>query len=201
MMILTDEQIDALKELINIGVGRASGVLSSMIECRISLEVPSIKIITLSELGEEVGRIGHGQLSAVKLGFTGSFTGTAALVFPPDSAAKLISLLVREENDTPDLDAVRVGTLNEIGNIVINGVMGSVANVLRQHIDYSLPAYVEDSLEHMLTTGAGGTDFLILLAHTRFTVEEFMIEGNIVLVFESKSFGSLIAAIDRDLRD
>lgn len=199
-MILTDVQIDALKELINIGVGRASGVLSSMIDCRISLEVPAIKIITLSELGEEVGRIGQGQLSAVKLGFKGSFTGTAALVFPPDSAAKLVSLLVREETDTPDLDAVRVGTLNEIGNIVINGVMGSVSNVLRQHIDYSLPAYVEDSLEHMLAAGASGTDFLILLAHTRFTVEEFMIEGNIVLVFESKSFGALIAAIDRDLR-
>lgn len=199
-MILTDEQIDALKELINIGVGRASGVLSSMIDCRIRLEVPSIQIIPLSELAKEVSRIGRGQLSAVKLGFKGSFTGTAALVFPPDSAAKLVSLLVRDETDTPDLDAVKVGTLNEIGNIVINGVMGSVSNVLRQHIDYSLPAYVEDSLEHMLAASASGTDFLILLAHTRFTVEEFMIEGNIVLVFESKSFDSLIAAIDRDRR-
>ncbi len=200
-MTLTSEQIDALKELINIGVGRAAGVLSSMIDCRISLEVPLIRIISLRQLGDEVDRIGHGQLSAVKLGFRGSFTGTAALVFPPDSAAKLISLLVREEADTPDLDAVRVGTLNEVGNIVINGVMGSVSNVLRQHIDYSLPTYVEDSLEHMLSTGVGGSDIMILLAHTRFTVEEFMIEGNIVLIFESKSFGSLIAAIDRDLQD
>ena len=100
-MILTEEQIDALKELINIGVGRASGVLSSMIECRISLEVPHIRIISLPELNDEVDRIGHGRLSAVKLGFKGSFAGTAALVFPPDSAAKLISLLVREEAHPP----------------------------------------------------------------------------------------------------
>jgi len=199
-MILTEEQIDALKELINIGVGRASGVLSSMIECRISLEVPHIRIISLTQLNDEVDRIGHGRLSAVKLGFKGSFAGTAALVFPPDSAAKLISLLVRDESDTPDLDADRVGTLNEVGNIVINGVMGSVANVLKQHIDYSLPTYVEDSLEHMLTTGVAGNEIMILLAHTRFTVEEYMIEGNIILIFESKSFGSLILAIDRDLR-
>src|SRR5512134_1089038 len=115
-MILTDEQIDALKELINIGVGRASGVLSSMIECKISLQVLHIKVLTLSELNEEVERIGYGRLAAVKLGFKGSFAGTAALVFPPDSAAKLVSLLVREEDDTPDLDSVRVGTLNEVGN-------------------------------------------------------------------------------------
>ncbi|NJD57091.1 MAG: chemotaxis protein CheC [Nitrospirae bacterium] len=199
-MILTEEQIDALKELINIGVGRASGVLSSMIECKISLQVPHIKVLTLSELNDEVERIGHGRLAAVKLGFKGSFAGTAALVFPPDSAAKLVSLLVREETDTPDLDSVRVGTLNEVGNIVINGVMGSVANVLKQHIDYSLPTYVEDSLEHMLAAGVAGNEIMILLAHTRFAVEEYMIEGNIVLLFESKSFGSLILAIDRDLR-
>ncbi|HYQ48705.1 MAG TPA: chemotaxis protein CheX [Thermodesulfovibrionales bacterium] len=199
-MILTEEQIDALKELINIGVGRASGVLSSMIECKISLQVPHIRVLSLIELNDEVERIGAGRLAAVKLGFKGSFAGTAALVFPPDSAAKLVSLLVREENDTPDLDSVRVGTLNEVGNIVINGVMGSVANVLKQHIDYSLPTYVEDSLEHMLTAGVAGNEIMILLAHTHFTVEEYMIEGNIILLFESKSFGSLILAIDRDLR-
>jgi chemotaxis protein CheC len=200
-MNLSPEQIDALKELINIGVGRAAGVLSSMIHCRISLQVPFIKILSLEGLQDEVTLIGHDRLSAVKLGFRGSFAGTAALVFPPDSAAKLVSLLVSEEPHIPDLDSVRVGTLNEVGNIVINGVMGSIANVLKQRIDYSLPAYTEESLEHMLKADIVEDNIMVLLARTHFTVEQCMIEGDIILIFESKSFGALVAAIDRDLRD
>jgi chemotaxis protein CheC len=198
-MNITHDQIDALKELINIGVGRAAGVLSSMIQCRISLQVPSVRTLTLSELSEEAACVGNGRLSTVKLGFRGPFAGTAALIFPPDSASKLVSLLVSEEPDFPDLDSVRAGTLNEVGSIVINSVMGSISNVLRQRLDYSLPAYIEDSFEHLLRNDILEDEIMVLLANTHFTVEQCMIEGNIILIFESTSFGTLLSAIDGDI--
>ncbi len=198
-MNLRPEEIDALKELINIGVGKAAGVLSDMLQCHISLQVPFIQILTRNELKAEMEGLSQDRVSAVKLGFKGPFTGTAALVFPPDSASKLVSVLVSGEPETADLDAVRVGTLSEVGNIVINGVMGSISNVLKQHINYSLPAYMEDNIENLLLTDDLYADVTVLLAHTHFRIEKFYIEGDIILIFEAGSFGTLISVIDRDL--
>lgn len=198
-MNVTPAQIDALKELINIGVGRAAGVLSEMVKCRILLQVPFIKILSPAELKNEIGSFGRSRVSAVQLGFSGPFAGSAALVFPPDSASKLVSVLTGEEPGTHDLDSVRVGTLNEIGNIVINGVMGSIANVLKQHITYSLPNYFEDNIDKLIPSGLVTLQTTILLAHTRFTIEQLQIEGDIILIFEVGSFDALLAAINQDL--
>lgn len=199
-MNISPAQIDALKELINIGVGKAAGVLSEMVSCHIRLQVPFIKILPVNDLKVEMVELGRHRISAVKLGFKGPFAGSAALVFPPDSASKLVSVLTGEEPGSVDLDSVRVGTLSEVGNIVINGVMGSIANVLKEHIDYSLPNYVEDNISNLLDMEGQASFTTVLLARTRFIIEQLHIEGDILLIFEVGSFDALIAAIDRDLK-
>ncbi len=199
----TEYQLDALRELINIGIGRAAKVLSEMVNARILLQVPFIKLLTPENLRREMGHMGEGLLAAVRLGFKGPFSGTAALVFPPDSASKLVAILTGEGMGTPDLDSVRVGTLSEVGNIVINGVMGSIANVLKLQINYTLPTYTEDNIENLVTPIDTVPDATVVLAHTRFTVEQRHIEGDIILIFELGSFSALMNAIstDPDSRD
>ena len=192
----TAEQIDALKELTNIGVGRAAGVLSEMLQTHIHLQVPFIKIFSPQELEEEMEDFGREQLSSVGLGFRGSFSGTAALVFPPDSASELVAILTGEEVGSPDLDSVRTGTLSEVGNIVINGVMGSIGNVLEHRLDYSIPSYSEGTIESLLTSNEPDSGSRVLLAQTHFAVEERLIEGDIYLFFEAGSFDALLDAID-----
>ncbi|MEW6109881.1 MAG: chemotaxis protein CheC [Nitrospirota bacterium] len=197
-MNLTSKQIDALKELINIGVGRAAGVLSEMVSCHISLQVPFIKILSPAEIKIEMEELGRHRVSAVRLGFKGPFSGSAALVFPPDSALKLVTVLTGEEPGTLELDSVRVGTLSEVGNIVINGVMGSISNVLKQSINYSLPNYMEDNIDNLLALDETEPGATVILARTRFTIEKLHIEGDIILIFEVGSFDALLAAINHD---
>ena len=196
-MYLTDEQIDALQELVNIGVGRAASVLNEMVEARIILQIPFIKVLTPLNLKEELeGRFNDDYLAAVRLGFRGSFCGAAELVFPTDSASTLVAVLTGEEPGTPDLDALKIGTLSEVGNIVINGVMGSIGNVLKQHMDYAVPTYLEDTIENLLTSD---TNVAILLAQARFTIEQLQIIGDIILLFEVSSFDALLEAINQEL--
>lgn len=198
MQKLTEEQIDALQELINIGVGRAASMLNEMLDSPIVLQVPSIKILNLSQLNQElVQKFTNGQLSTVKLSFTGSFSGMAELVFPTESAATLVALLTGEEPGTPDLDLVKIGTLSEIGNIVINGVMGSISNLLKQHMNYALPIYAEDSIEKLLQLENYNDRTVFLLAQARFSIEHLELIGDIILIFETSSFEVLIEAIDR----
>jgi chemotaxis protein CheC len=198
-MNVTADQLDALQELINIGVGRAASLLNEMLDSHICLEIPFVTVLTASEAYQELAtRFERDSLASVKLGFTGSFCGTAGLIFPTESASTLVAVLTGEEPGSADLDAVKIGTLSEIGNIVINGVMGSIANVLKQHMSYTLPVYLEDTVENLLLS-TNLNNSKILLAQARFTIEELEIIGDIILVFEVHTFESLISLINEEI--
>jgi chemotaxis protein CheC len=195
-MNLTADQIDAIQELVNIGVGRAAGVLNQMLDAPIRLQIPYIKIGSPLELQQELeASLGAERVAAVRQDFSGSFSGIAELVFPTESASILAAMLTGEEPGTPDLDAVRIGTLSEIGNILINSVIGSIANVLEQRLDYALPTYMEDTVENLLTSKDSVGKTTILLAQTQFSVEQLQIRGDIILIFELGSFDVLLNAI------
>ncbi len=201
-MNLVPRHLDALSELMNIGVGRAAGMLNEMLGSPIELVVPTVKVLRISQLADELGQSDADSFAFVRLPFQGSIQGTAALVFPPDSAAHLVAALTGEEPGTPDLDSVRAGTLSEVGNIVINGVMGSLGNLLRLPLTYDLPTYLEGSPEHLLGHPLAQADPAMLLAHTRFAVRDLEIQGTIILVFEVQSFDALLDAVDLiDSRD
>jgi chemotaxis protein CheC len=194
---ISSHHIDVIKELINIGVGRAAGVLNEMTRFHVTLDVPFVKVFSISTLAKEIEELGTRSLAAVRLCFRGPFSGSAVLVFPADSASNLVAVLTGEEPGTYDIDSVRAGTLTEVGNIVLNGVMGSLGNVLSQRIDYSLPSYIEDSFENLVSLDEFiASSQSVLLVRTRFTIQQLHIEGNIILFFELGSFDALLAAID-----
>lgn len=195
--VMTEEKKDALVELLNIGVGRAAGMLNQMTSHQITLRVPSIELVTLNDLGEVMNGRLEDILAAVKMDFSGSFSGTAALVFPTTSAAQLVSYLTDEEPGTPDLDALRAVTLTEVGNIVVNCVMGSITNMLSEQVMYSLPTYQEGSITALVSSERMTVDEWMLLIQTRFCIEQLSIEGDIVLILEVGSLDALFNGIDR----
>ncbi len=196
-MQLTINQLDVLKELVNVGIGQAAGMLNEMIEFRIRLQVPAISLLSLSETQQELGkRLGLEELSAVKLDFSGSFSGTAQLIFPTESAATLVALLTGEELTSPDLDSLKIGTLTEVGNIAINGVMGSISNMLEQPLQYDVPAYLEEDVQHLIPLAGNDFNVNVLLVQAQFDVEELQVQGDIVLFFGVGSFDTLLDAID-----
>ncbi|MDF5708912.1 MAG: chemotaxis protein CheC [Nostoc sp. S4] len=198
-MNVTTEQLDALQELINIGVGRAASLLNEMIDSHIGLKIPFVKVLTATEAYQELAtRFHDDSLASVRLGFTGSFSGGAGLIFPTESASTLVAVLTGEEPGSADLDAVKIGTLSEIGNIVINGVMGSLSNVLKQHLNYTIPVYLEDTIENLLLS-TYESDSKILLAQARFIIEQLEIIGDIILIFHVGTFDALIDAIDEEM--
>lgn len=201
MPLISEEQLDALQEFINIGVGRAAGMLNEMVESPIVLNVPVLQVFDSKTLEQALTtQFEDHRLSAVGLKFTGSFSGSAELVFPTQSASSLVSLLTGEERNSPDLDAVKIGTLTEVGNIVINGVLGSISNLLRRRMDYALPTYSEDTIQHLLSSNYSFVpDTVFFLAQAKFEIKQLEIVGDIILIFEMASFGVLLSCIDEEL--
>lgn len=193
---MTPEQIDALKELINIGVGKAAGMLNQMVNIRVHLKVPFVRVLMLSNLVSELEELGSENLSTVKLNFKEGFSGTAALIFPTVSASNLVAVLTGEKVGSLDLDSVRAGTLKEVGNIMINGIMGSIGNVLKFRINYSIPSYAENTIKQLISLNENNKNKAVVLARTRFILYEHQVEGDIILFFDMASFDKLANSIN-----
>ncbi len=198
-MYVTDEQIDVMRELINIGVGRAAGSLNMMLRSHVRLQVPSVEVLVPSMLEERIHGLKDKVLSIVQLTFKGPFSGIASLIFPTRSAAKLVAVLTEDERDSVDLDSIRIGTLTEVGNIVLNGVIGVIGNEIEQYIYFSVPTYAENPIEVLLTPNGADDKTLVVWAQAQFTVERHHIDGDIILLFDVGLFDVLLAAVNREI--
>lgn len=196
-MILTAEQMDALREMVNIGVGRAAGVLNAMLRSHITLHLPIVQVMQRTELQSKIFEMSKGVFSAVRIGFKGPFTGSASLIFPAISAAKLVDLLTQDETASMDMDAIRIGTLTEVGNIVLNGVMGAIGNELQQRMFYSVPIYIEDPMNTLFKEKNPDDTATVIWIQTRFVSQEQQIEGEIVILFGAGAMDLLMTAVNR----
>lgn len=190
---------DALREIINIGVGKAAHILSQMIKAKVSLLVPKVSALSPELARQELAKLAPGRVAAVRLAYGGRFSGTGLLCFTPESAAKLANVLVGEEMSVPDLDALKMGAITEVGNILLNGVIGSTSNILGEHVRYSVPVYEEGSANQLLGASLSSQAEVVVIAETSLTVEALAVRGDTVLLLEATSFGILLEAIDKML--
>ncbi len=195
-MDLTVIQTDALTELINIGVGKAAGVLNAMLNHHVALRVPAVRVMSLVQASQELATLSKKYVSSVRLGFSGRLNGLAALYFPPESAAKLVSVLVGEKPEDLDLDSVKIATLTEVGNILLNGVVGSISNIVGQHLEFSVPVYEEETLQGLVSSSGSGSEDVVIMAETEFSAEDLQINGTIMLLLEVSSFAGLMNFLD-----
>ena len=193
-MQLDHKKREIFQELVNIGIGRAGSTLNQLLSSHVDLNVPKISIFSLQEYIDYNGK-SEDIISAVEMGFQGPFKGAANLFFSQKSAAQLISALVGDELDNYEMDELKSGTLSEVGNILLNSVMGSISNIINNHFDYSVAEYMEGTLENLLERSFYDTK-VIIVAETNFTVSDLEINGQIVIMMALESFEILEKAIN-----
>ena len=195
-------QLDALSELMNISAGRAADMLNQMLGTPLMLRVPIVRALEPQAVAAAVDPDGTGEdLAFVRLPFEGMVQGTAVLVFPRPSALRLVTLLTGEEPTSYDFDSVRAGTLSEVGNIVVNGILGTIANLLHVVLAFDLPTYFEAPADQLFPRLERyveiGSDHRVLLAQTHFSAEKDgeEIDGSFLVLFELLAFDTLLNAI------
>ncbi len=190
--------LDVLTEFVNIGIGRAAGILNQMVSSPVTLTVPKIEVLDTNDASGIDKALGADTLSVVRLTFSSGLDGSAALLFPTGSAHKFVILLTGEPPGSIDIDSLKAETLNEVGSILLNGIMGSIANLCDVHINYSVPEHFE-VMPRQLCGADSVKGAAVMIVHAMFTVQEHMIEGRMLLIFEGDSMEMLLAAIKRKL--
>lgn len=193
-MEITEEKIESLKELINIGVGKSADILNSMLQSHIILNIPNVEVLNVQETFSHVDS--NEEFSAVELGFNGDFSGKTELIFSKECSKALVQALVGSIPDPAEFAKYESATVSEIGNIVINAVMGAISNFLGFYFEYTVPVYLEGDFKKIFSSTFADETLLLLKAETCFEIETFKINGSIALFLEMDSFETISAAIE-----
>lgn len=202
-MLVTDEQKDALMELINIGFGRAAHSLSKITGERVHLKAPEVYLRPVSTLGDVFREKFTNDVATVHQVFSGMISGNAILALDIQGALALSKLLAEERVPLPRLDESDREVLTELGNILLNACLGTFSNLLKVHVTFSLPRIRVDSLEGLLRSLVVDSNELrhALVVVTSFHLRERNVEGYVMIVMGVTSMDLLIRVLDKWMRE
>jgi chemotaxis protein CheC len=189
---LTEIEQDALAEIANMGVSRAAASLRQMVGEQVFLSVPSVKIVTRQAASKLVERGNTKKLVGVQQTFEGPFAGKAILIFPEAQSLELVRSIVGEEHSLEDVIDLEQEALAETGNIILNGCLATIANVLHRTMRMSLPSIVRgdgETLFEVDSPSTGGN--LVLFLYIDFNIRNRDIHGFIALLMDLPSINAL----------
>lgn len=189
---LDELERDALTELVNIGVSRAAASLRKMVSNQVILSVPSVEIITRKSAASLIRQRESENLVAVQQQFDGPFSGRALLIFPESNGMSLVRAIVGDEMAEPEVVDLEEEALAETGNVILNGCLGSMANMLQQTLKTSLPE-VRRGDSDLLFADIQETDEkgVVLFLYINFSIRERDIRGYIAMIMDLPSLDRL----------
>ncbi len=147
---LTNIQLDAIKEVGNIGTGNAATALSTMLDKKVDISVPSVKVVPISKIPflfenpEEV-------VAAVRMELREDITGQILLIFSPKTVKVLAKLFIgMEPEDITQLDDFTSSMLKEIGNIMCGSYVNSLASFMNMFINPEPPDLTVDMISAVM---------------------------------------------------
>jgi chemotaxis protein CheC len=152
LLSLKPVQIDALREVANIGAGHAATALSQMTSQRIMISVPRISVTPLEEVPPHLGPPEE-PVAAVLMNMLGDLTGRTLLVFPKSTALRLAEILLRKPAGTfSELGELEQSALQEAGNILSGAYMNALSDFMGLLLLPSPPSLAIDMSRAVLTT-------------------------------------------------
>ncbi len=191
-------QLDALKEIGNIGAGNAATALSKMLARRVEMSVPVVRILPFAEVpaslgGEEV------LVAGILLQISGSAPGSLLFALPFASAAKLLGLLLGRVPESPrDLGELEGSALKEVGNILAGSFLSALASFTSLTFLPSVPALCADmagALLGVVFSSLGKTGDSALYVETLFRCGAEEVVGYLFFIPEASSLEVILGAL------
>jgi chemotaxis protein CheC len=197
---LKELQLDALKEVANIGAGHAATALSQLTSRTIMINVPEVNIRPLEEVPELLGSADE-VIAAVLMHMMGDLTGRTLVLFPEPSAKILCDILFRRTpGTTGGFTPMEQSGLKEAGNILASAYMNALSDFMGMMLVPSVPSLVIDLSAAILTTAYlnfGHDRDYVFCVETAFRVEGATepLRGHFLLLPDMPSLRAIFDAI------
>ncbi len=195
---IKDEQLDILKEIGNIGAGHAATALSKIVQMKIDMKVPRVKLIELSEFEEIIG--GEDEVVVgIFLRLEGDMEGNIFYIMPVLTAKNLLKRILNTELDyNEDFSEIEVSAIHEFGNIIASSYISSLADFTKLSLYVSVPSMTIDLANSILSFGlvpiSQVCDFAILI-DTTFQEGEEYIDGQFFLIPDPEAYSVLFSSL------
>ncbi len=195
---LSPIQLDALREIGNVGAGNSATALSQIINKRIDMNVPKVALVPIETVPDLVG--GPDTIVVgVFLRVYGRAPGNILFLLPQKSAFYLVDTLMgREHGTTKKLDFMDESALMEIGNILSGAYLNAFFNFTHISMLPSIPALAMDmagAILNVILVQLGQMGDQALVIETEFLAEDDGINGHFFLVPDPGSLGILIKGV------
>jgi chemotaxis protein CheC len=189
---LTEFELDALTELVNIGVSRAAASLREMVGEQVHLSVPNVRLVSHAEAVAILSERESNRLVAVHQVFEGDITGRALLIFPETKSLELVRAVTGGELPLEDIIELEQEALAETGNIILNGCLGTIANMLHRSLKMSLPEILRGEAPTLLEFAPPPErGDVVMFLYIDFAVRERDIRGYVAMLMDMPSLAAL----------
>lgn len=191
-------QLDALREIGNVGAGNSATALSQIINRKIDMNVPEVSVVPLGDVPDLVGGP-DAMVVGVFLRVYGEAPGNILFLLPRDSAFYLVDTLMgKSHGDTKILDFMDESALMEVGNILAGAYLNALFNFTKLSLLPSIPALAVDMAGAILSVvlvqlGQMGDHALVI--ETEFLAEDDDIKGHFFLVPDPGSLEIILSAV------
>ncbi len=184
---INQDQQDTIVELMNIGVGRAASALSKLVHDEVLLSVPKVDFVDIPTAEIHFAKLLPSALAGVTQAFEGFISGKAALIFPEERSLELVRLIVGNELSASEISELEQDTLAELGNILLNSCLATLANILHREIKTSLPEAYTGNCHNILKRLCDRDDSLIMLVQVDFSLSQRELQGYLAFIIDLHS--------------
>lgn len=194
---MTETYADVLKEIGNIGAGNAMTALAQMLNCKVDMKVPQVKLLDLCNVSTMVGSE-EKLMAGVFLGVEGDISGSMMFLIELKAAKVLIKkLMMGYESGLNTLDEMEASAMQEVSNIITGAYLNSISSLTNLVVYPTPPCLSIDMAGAILSVPAiefGTLGDKILLIQTQFS-DEVEIDGYFILIPDVDSYKKILSSL------
>lgn len=195
---LTPSQLDALREIGNIGAGNSATALSQVVNKKVDMSVPRVALVPIEDVPDLVGGP-DALVVAVFLRVYGKAPGNILFLMPKQNALYLVdSAMGKPLGTTKTLDDMDISALKEVGNILTGSYLNAFFHFTNIAMLPSIPSLAVDmagAILNVVLVQLGQMGDHAMVIETKFLAEDDSINGHFFLVPDPGSLSTLVKAV------
>ena len=192
---LSNQYFDVLKELGNIGAGNATTALASLLQAKVDMKVPQVKLLEFKDVGAIVGGEEQEMVGAY-LGVEGDITGSILFLVKKDVAMHLVTKMMMGYA-SGEFGEMEQSAFKEISNIITGAYLNALSTMTNMCIYPTVPDLAIDMAGAILSVpaiqfGIYGDNVLLIQSQIS---DEIEIDGFFIMVPDVESYEKILKAL------
>lgn len=195
---LNSQYLDVLQEIGNIGAGNATTALAKMINKKVDMSVPKVRILEFKDMGNILG--GEENLVVgILFNVIGDINGMMMYVLEKKSAHTLANILMgRDLSYSEEFSDMDFSALQELGNILTSSYLSSLSTLTQLRVKPLTPQIAYDMAGAILSVPAiefGKIDDRVLFIESNVEDGTESVGGYFILVADVGSFKIILKSL------